>query len=234
MYPVPKNPRISIIIPTLNEEKLITLTLRNARKVVPEAEIIVVDGGSRDNTVKIARKYTKVYVRHGSVGFARNTGAKMSKGDILVFLDADTTITRQFIDEALKALSDPNVVGVGGLIMPHNVNQFEGIVFYFLNLLIMISFVIRRPNLAGTCVAYKRKPFLEVGGFDTNMVASEDFDLCKRISKKGKVAFLKHVIVRTSRRRLKNLGLLGLIVDWSKVTVQYLLGVRSRMYHAFR
>ena len=234
MYPIPNKPKISIIVPALNEEKLIASTLKNLRKVVPEAEIIVVDGGSRDNTVKIARGYAKVFMDHGNVGFARNTGAKMSEGDIIVFLDADTTIKRQFIDEVLKTFKDPNVVGAGGLIMPEGINQFEEIVFYFFNLLIIMSFGIGRPKLAGTCVAYKRKPFLEVGGFDINMVASEDFELCKKISKKGKIAFLRNVIVRTSRRRLKHLGLFKLVLDWSRITLRYFFGREQRVYRSFR
>lgn len=234
MYSIPEKPKISIIVPTFNEEKIIASTLGNVRKVAPEAEIIVADGGSRDNTKRIAEKYAKVHATRGNVGNARNTGAKMSEGDILVFLDADTTITRQFVDEALKALADSNVVGVGGLIMPHGTNQLEEAVFYFFNFLIKVSFLVGKPNLAGTCVAYKRKPFLEVGGFDISMVASEDFDLCKRISKKGKVVFLDNVVVRTSRRRLKKLGLRGLIADWSRVTVQHFLGKKPQVYRAFR
>ncbi len=234
MYPIPKKPKISIIVPALNEGKLIASTLKNVRKVVPEAEIIVVDGGSRDNTVKIAREYAKVYMNHGNVGFARNTGAKMSEGDILVFLDADTKITRQFIDEVIKNFSNPNIVGAGGLIVPQGINQFEETVFYFFNLLVMLSFVFGRPRLAGTCVAYKRRPFLEVGGFDINMAASEDLELCKKISKKGKIAFLRNVVVRTSGRRLKQLGLFKLILDWSSITLRYFIGREMRVYRSFR
>ena len=235
MYPIPEKPTISVIIPALNEEKLIASTLRNAREVVPEAEFIVVDGGSRDNTMKIAREYATVYGSHGNVGSARNTGAKVASGDIIVFLDADTTITRQFVDRAIRVFRDPGVVGAGGLIMPEDTNLIEETAFYFFNLLIMLSFAIRKPNLAGTCVAYKREPFLEVGGFDVDMAASEDFDLCKRISKKGRVVFLKDVVVRTSRRRLKKFGLLGLTADWLKVTVEYfILSRRPQVYRAFR
>lgn len=234
MYPIPEKPKISIIVPALNEEKLIGQTLKNTHEVTPEAELIVVDGGSKDKTVEIAKKYAKVYSSRGTIAVARNTGAEAATGDILVFLDADTTLTRQFVDEATKALRSPNVVGAGGLIMPLRTSMLTEAVFYFFNVLIMASFLFKKPVLAGTCAAYKRKPFFEVAGFDTKMAASEDFDLCKRISKQGNVVFLQHVIVRTSRRRLEKLGLLGLISDWSRVTIQYLLGKKPKEYRLFR
>lgn len=88
--------------------------------------------------------------------------------------------------------------------------------------------------LAGTYVSYKRKPFFEVGGFDVRIGASEDFDPCKRISKNGGVVFLRHVTIRTSRRRLEKLGLFGLIVDWLKVTMDYFLGRKVKNYWIFR
>jgi len=234
MYPLSERPKISIVMPALDEEKLIGGTLKNARDIVPEAEIIVVDGGSVDNTVKIASEFARVYHSKGNIALARNVGADAATGEILVFLDADTAITRHFIDEVIKVFKDPEVVGAGGLIMPCGKSALTEIIFYFFNFLILISFMFFGPFLAGTCVAYKRGPFFEVGGFDVSMAASEDFDLCKRISKKGKVVFLKNVIIRTSRRRLEKLGLIGLILDWTKVTVQYLQGKRPREYNTFR
>ncbi len=234
VYPLPKNTKMSVIVPALNEEKFIDQTLRNVQTVVPNAELLVVDGGSEDKTVDIARKYARVYFVNGTISAARNTGAKASEGDIIVFLDADTSINRYFIEEAMIAFRDPKVVGIGGLIMPHRKRSLVEILFYFLNFLIMVSFALTRPILAGTCVVYKKKPFLEVGGFDANMAASEDFDLCKRISRKGKVKFLRHAIVRTSRRRLEKLGLGGLLSDWLLVTFEYFTGKKSKNYRTFR
>ncbi|MEM2874483.1 MAG: glycosyltransferase [Candidatus Hadarchaeales archaeon] len=233
-YPLSPKFKISIIIPTLNEEKFIEETLINARRVVPEAEVIVSDGGSTDRTLEIAKKYAKICSGKGNVGRARNRGAKVSSGDILIFLDADTMINRLFVDRAIEVLKDPKIVGAGGLIMPSGTNLLEETVFYFFNLLIMISFLIGHPNIAGTCVAYKRRPFMEVNGFDETMVASEDFDLCKRISKKGRVSFLREVVVKTSRRRLRKMGLGRLILDWGRVTYDYFVGKKVKYYEPVR
>jgi len=234
VYPLPQHPKISIIVPTLNEAKFIEGTLETARRVLPDAEIIVSDGGSTDRTVEIARKYARVISGKGKVGAARNRGARESSGDVLIFLDADTQINGLFVKEALEVLKDPEVVGAGGLIMPMGANLIEELFFYFFNLLIIISFMIGKPNLAGTCVAYKRKPFFEINGFDESMVASEDFDLCKRISKKGRAVFLKGIVVRTSRRRLRKKGLGGLILDWGRVTYNYFFGKKTEYYEAVR
>ncbi|MGC8816623.1 MAG: glycosyltransferase [Candidatus Hadarchaeum sp.] len=234
MYPLSEKPKITIVVPALNEEKLIRKTLKNAREVAPEAEIIVVDSGSTDKTAQIAAEYAKVRRRVGNVAQARNFGAKMATGEIIIFLDADTLITRQFVDEVVRAFRDPEVVGAGGMIMPHFKGVLVEMIFYLFNFMVMVSFVTLGPFLAGTCVAYKRDPFFEVGGFNERLVASEDFDLCRRISKRGRVVFLRKVAVRTSRRRLERLGLMGLILDWAKVTLQYLGGRNPMKYSSFR
>ncbi|MEM3421569.1 MAG: glycosyltransferase [Candidatus Hadarchaeum sp.] len=234
MYQLSEKPKITIVVPALNEERLIAQTLENACCVAPEAEIIVVDSGSTDNTARIAAQYARVYHKVGNVAQARNFGAKMATGEIIVFLDADTLITKQFMDEVIRAFKNPEVVGAGGLIMPHFKGVLVELIFYFFNLLVLASFAFLGPFLAGTCVAYKRDPFFEVGGFNEQLVASEDFDLCRRISKKGRVVFLRKIVVRTSRRRLEKLGLMGLVLDWAKVTVHYLSGRNPTKYGSFR
>ncbi|MGQ9788192.1 MAG: glycosyltransferase [Candidatus Hadarchaeaceae archaeon] len=234
MYPICEKPKMTIVVPSLNEEKLITRTLKNARRVAPKAEIIVIDSGSKDKTAKMAAEYAEVYHCMGNVAQARNFGAKMATGEIVIFLDADTIITRQFIDEVCHVFKDPEVIGAGGLIMPHFRGVLIEMIFYFFNLLVLSSFVFLGPFLAGTCVAYKKQPFFEVGGFNEGLVSSEDFDLCRRISKKGKVVMLRKVVVRTSRRRLERLGLMGLVLDWVRVTVKYLSGRNPSKYGSFR
>jgi glycosyltransferase involved in cell wall biosynthesis len=227
-------PRISIVVPTLNEEKLIASTLKRVREVVPEAELVVADGGSQDATREIARRYARVVKTHGPVGNARNEGAKAARGEIIIFLDADTSISREFVDVVLEVFKDPTIIGAGGSIMPRGINQLEKTVFRFLNFLVRFSCFIGKPRIAGTCVAFKRKPFFDVGGFNTSIAASEDFDLCERISRKGRVVFLKNVITYTSNRRLRKLGLFGLLWDWSKTTIMYLCRRKMTTYRAFR
>ena len=226
--------KITIIIPTLNEEALIGKVIATARSSAPNAEIIVVDGGSKDKTVSIAKKGAKVFVAHGRVGAARNTGAKNAKRELLLFLDADTYLNRYFVERATKALADPRVVGAGGRIMPENLNPIERFMFEIFNLMIAGSFLIGKPNLAGTCVMYRKSAFEKVGGFDETRAASEDFDLCERIAKVGKVKFMYRVNTRTSKRRLSEMGILGLVADWTRTTVKYYLGIKEQNYASVR
>jgi len=225
---------VSIIIPTLNEAALIEQVLLTAIKAAPEAEIIVVDGGSKDGTAEIARRHAKVIRAHGRVGAARNAGARAARNGLLLFLDADTYLTEHYLSKVMQALSDPKVVGAGGKIMPERLNIIERIMFEVFNLMIAASFAIGKPNLAGTCVMYRKSAFKKVGGFDESRAASEDFDLCERIAKAGKVKFIWTITARTSKRRLAEMGLLGLIADWTRTTVKYVLGIKEQNYASVR
>ncbi len=85
---------LSIIIPTLNEEKALPETLRNLLLQVSDEEIIIVDGGSTDNTRSICNQHPQINFVHSEKGRAAqmNTGANIATGDILLFLHADTLL----------------------------------------------------------------------------------------------------------------------------------------------
>ncbi|MDP3742386.1 MAG: glycosyltransferase [Candidatus Micrarchaeota archaeon] len=224
---------LSVVVPTLNESLNIGRTLRYIRCTDPLAELIVVDGGSTDGTVEIAKKYAnKVIVKKSkTIGAARNVGAKAAKGEIILFVDADTIPHMEFFDKIRTICArDHKVVGAGCLIMPRNVNFFESLFFYFLNFIVYLSVQIGRPAIAGSCVAYRRKAFWKVGGFDEEMVASEDQDLCNRIARVGQVIFSPRIVAYTSPRRLRELGFFGLLIDWGKTTFNFLLGIKNKKY----
>ena len=183
---------LSVVVPTFNESLNISKTLRYIRCIDPLAELIVVDGGSTDGTVEIAKKHAhKVIFNTGkTIGAARNAGAKIANGEIILFVDADTIPHAEFFEKIRVICSrDHKVVGAGCVIMPRGVNFFESLFFYFLNFIVYLSVQLGRPAIAGSCVAYRRKAFWKVGGFDEEMAASEDQDLCVRISKVGQVIF---------------------------------------------
>lgn len=233
--------RLSVVIPTYNEEHNIGNTLRSLKKLLPGAELIVADGKSTDNTVKVAKKVAdKVVFEHvpkgvrRSIGGGRNAGAAASKRDVLVFCDADNVPPREFFESMSREFEKPDVVGFGGKVMPRNATFVQNWVFEFFNLIVEVSGFFGRPVIAGNAVAYKKKAFLKVGGFDRTMQASEDQDLCIRISKVGKVAFDPRVTTYTSNRRLEKFGLLGLFWDWGKTTLNFVTGRKNTHYELAR
>ncbi len=234
---VPKNLRVSVVIPTLNEERIIGRTIRSLRSFLPKGtQIIVADGGSSDFTTLIARKLgAKVVVgKIKTVGGGRNAGAAASRCDVVWFVDADTFPTKDFYGQMLAIFNDPKVVGVGCHIMPEHLGLGRKIFFYFLNMIVAGTVFLGRPNVAGSCVAYRKKDFDAIKGFDTETHSAEDMDLTQRISKRGRVAFFFHVVVPTSDRRVHKLGLVGLMQDWTRASIMYIQGRKTASYYAPR
>ncbi|MEM3442834.1 MAG: glycosyltransferase [Candidatus Bathyarchaeia archaeon] len=207
--------KVSVVIPTFQEEKYIEKTLSKLAGIKPPIEIIVVDGGSKDNTVEIARRYASaVYqINMRGISRARNYGAKKAKGDIIVFLDADVCTPPDFVDKVLKTFKNKNVVGATCYIMPVNPTLAEAAFFHFYNFLIRAIFKIR-PHARGEFFAVRRSTFLAAHGFDENMPCIEDHDLANRLSKLGKFVFIKDLTVYESLRRFRKLGLFKVVSVW--------------------
>ena len=232
---------VSVVIPTLNEEKNIGNTLRSLRKMLPHAQVIVADGGSSDKTVSIAQKLAdKVCLENGhkkvrpSIGAGRNAGARHAKREWIVFCDADNTPPKLFFTRMASAFRDPGVVGFGGKVMPKDSTFLQNWFFEILNLIVQLATLFGRPVIAGNAAAYKKKDFDAVHGFDEEMEASEDQDLCVRIATRGKVIYDPAVVTFTSNRRLKKFGLFGLTWDWGKTTLNFMLGIKTKRYAIIR
>ncbi len=211
----PRIPTVSVVIPTFQERNYIAAILSKLVKIRPSVEIIVVDGGSEDNTVEVAKRFTKkVYqIRKRGISKARNYGARRASGDILVFLDADVNPPSDFVEKVLKALKDNTVVGATCHIMPAQPRFGEAAFFHFYNLLIRLcsSF---KPHSRGEFFAVKKSEFLSVNGFDEGMPCLEDHDLAHRLSRRGKFVFIKNLTVYESLRRFRRLGLFKVVGTW--------------------
>jgi glycosyltransferase involved in cell wall biosynthesis len=224
---------ISVIVPTLNEEKYLPRCLRSLANQASDRslEILVVDGGSTDQTVQIAKKYAdKVFVKaNAPVGAARNLGAKAATGDILAFIDADTIANPEWLTSIAEAFRrEPRAVGLTGPTLPYDGRPSDWITYrlwtiYFQRLLLYLEM----PHVIGFNCAYRRAPFLSVGGFDEDSVMSEDIKLAHKIRRYGKIRFEKRMSALTSARRFRKYGHLyigglyllngfsTLLLDWS-------------------
>jgi glycosyltransferase involved in cell wall biosynthesis len=175
---------VSVIVTTKNEEKNIENCLKSIKdQTFWNTEVIVVDNHSEDETVKTARKYTnKVYLEGPERSSQRNYGAKVARGEYLLYLDADMILSPNVIEECVKkceidrtdALYLPErIVGEGFWI---KVRDFE------------------RSFYTGTvidAVRFIRKDLFErVGGFDETLVGPEDWDFDRRLRKIGRTGVI--------------------------------------------
>lgn len=220
---------ISIVIPTLNEERNIKeslLSLRN--QTYKDFEIIIADGGSKDKTVEIAKKYAdRVIVYRGSdISTAKNHGVKEAKGEILVFTDADTKFENDWLEKIAKHFEDKGVIAVGGPVKPLE-NKFKHRFMFklttdyaarFLKLFNFNAFI-------GSNCAYRKDRFIEIGGFDGKLKYLEDNELPNRIRKLGKVVFDSNIFVYTSARRYEEGGYIKETLRfWKAYLNLYILG----------
>ena len=208
-------PKISVIIPTLEEENYIEAVLSRLNKVKPAVEVIVVDGGSRDRTIELAKHFTDKVVQTQKHGIAsgRNYGARKASGDILVFLDADVTFPVKFVEKVLDTFKDPTVVGATCNIMPLHY-QLGSTVFFKVYNIILRACTKFRPHSRGEFFAVRKSAFETAKGFDESMPCLEDHDLANRLSKLGRFVFISDLTIYESLRRFRKLGFWRVIGTW--------------------
>jgi len=206
---------VSVIVPTLQEEDYIATTLSSLKKLKTAIEIIVVDGGSRDKTVEIAKRFTdKVHqIKERGISRAKNFGAHSANGQFLVFLDADVTFHSDFVKKVLETFEDPSVVGATCNVMPSESSIAETAFFHFYNLLIRTASKLK-PLSRGEFFAIRKSAFMRVKGFDENIPCVEDHELANRLSRLGKFVFISDLTVYESLRRFHKLGLLRVVGTW--------------------
>ena len=240
--------KISVIIPTLNEEKLLEKTLSQFTDEIKNKfriEIIVTDGGSTDKTLSIAKKYSANVVENSShlkqnISIGRNCGAEKASGAILVFLNADTQIqnVELFFSEMQTTLQKENVVGMTSFV---RVNQEEEIfsdkLFHtFFNYYFWFLNVIGIGMGRGECHILSKKMFEELGGYNEEFAAGEDFDLFARLRKKGKIRFLKSSLIYESPRRYRKFGYGKILALWFRnaFSVLFLKKSHSKEWEVIR
>jgi len=219
---------ISIIIPTLNEEKCIELTLKAFKNqdYKGKYEIIVADGMSKDNTVKIARKHANkvVLVRKKGIGVGRNEGAKVARGEILIFVDADTILQSNGLSELSKPFQNKKVVGVACPIVPISSKPRDLMLYRTFNQFMIMSIKSKKAQIPGICCAYRKNAFEKVGGFDERLDTLEDYELSRKIAKIGKIVFVKDTFALTSMRRVESWGRMKSVRKYIRLYLKYVLG----------
>ncbi|HYM20123.1 MAG TPA: glycosyltransferase [Candidatus Kapabacteria bacterium] len=219
---------ISVIVPSLNEEKLLPGCLEQFTPEIRERfsiEVIVSDGGSQDNTVGIATAYADKLVVHEdihrrqTISEGRNRGADAASGTILIFLNADTRIanpTTFFERISIRFSLDPTLaaLAVKVQVFPSERKFIDTIFHSFFNRYVRFLNTIGIGAGRGECQIVRRAVFQAVKGYNEHYPAGEDFDLYNRISHFGNVAFDKRLLVFESPRRYRKYGYFRVYRDW--------------------
>lgn len=210
--------RISVIIPTLNEEAGIADCLTKVRRA-PGVEVIVADGGSRDATVEAARRAgAKVIAAPRGRAIQMNAGAAASQGDILLFLHADTMLPPGWEAEARRTLARPGAVA--GAFTFRLDRRTAGL--RFIELAVAWRCRLAAMPYGDQGLFLRRRDFMAVGGFPT-LPIMEDCELVRRLKKRGSI-IVSPAPALTSARRWQKRGILTTTAFNSLVVVAFYLG----------
>jgi len=186
---------ISIIIPTLNEEDLLPTTLLAVSRQTSEHEMIIVDGGSTDETVRVAERFGCKILNSAETnrGLQMNLGVKAATGETLLFLHADTLLP----EGALRSIERCDPKCIGGAFR----RRFDSPSRILLVTCYLADF---RGALLGwflgdSAIFVNRNVFDKIGGY-RDLSLLEDLDLALRMKKEGPVVLLNPVVISSARR----------------------------------
>jgi rSAM/selenodomain-associated transferase 2 len=222
--------RISIIIPTLNEESEIGPLLASLADLDAD-ELLVADGGSRDRTVEIASRHAEIVPSATGRAAQMNAGASRASGDVLLFLHADARLGASALAAVRRVMTDPSVAG-GTFDIRYSGKDWTAAAFTRIN---------RWRRRCGVFygdsgIFCRRAVFDALGGFVCWPVM-EDYEFARRLRRAGRLAHLDEPI-SVSDRRWRRGGLLRTMANWFLIQSLYCAGVPpkhlARLYRHIR
>lgn len=215
---------ISIIIPTLNEQKYLPKLLASVKKQgFEDYEIIVADAGSADKTVELARKFGCQVVKGGLPAVGRNRGAEAASGDTLLFLDADVVLPADFLAKSMAEYKERELKIASFLITPEprtKKHLLTAACFYNGPIRCLEHLL---PH-AAMAILIERALFEVLAGFDETIKIAEDHDLARRAAKLAKYGLIKAAKIGVSSRRYEK----------ESFTVTYVKYLLAELYMIFK
>ncbi|PWW08673.1 galactosyltransferase-like protein [Paenibacillus cellulosilyticus] len=210
--------KLSVIIPVHNEEKYIVGCLDSIQEAskafTGTIEVVVVLNRCEDRTEEIARSYNCVIVREDTKNLSviRNAGVRAARGEWIVSIDADSRMSENMLAEVERLLSDGQTIGGGvGAIRMDRVSA--GIICSLL--IILLPLMLKYGNISVGMFWCRREDFLAIGGFNEQMLMTEDADFAKRLKKHGqkkgqRFGTIRNAQLCTSTRKFDTHGDWGL------------------------
>jgi len=232
--------RVTILIPTFNEEQALPATLASLRVMDPPPdEVLLVDGGSTDATLAIAReaRITSVCAPKKGRGAQINHGVDLASGEVVCVLHADSLLPCDAIAVIRATMSDPRtalasfmprIAGPGGTRWGSSFHNW--IKTWYAPLLTRPHLFVRGVRLlfGDHAMFFRREQFFEVGGCDERVVVMEEADLCIKLARFGRTRMVRRW-VWTSDRRIVAWGRWRANWIYFKVGIMWALGARERL-----
>lgn len=208
---------ISVIIPVLNEAEILDISLSRLQTELEEHELIIVDGGSTDTSVEIAREFGNVINSEKGRAKQLNTGAAAATGDILIFLHADVRLERGAIAAVETALSS-GYVGGGFL------QKIDGssILYRIIERVADMRGKYLKVFYGDSGIFVTRSGFKQIGGFP-EVPIMEEMGFSKSMRKLGKTTMVKPRIHISARRWERGGIVRTTLINWS-ITFLFILG----------
>lgn len=213
---------ISLIIPTLNEEKYLAKLLESVKSQDFGApfgsyEVIIADAKSKDGTLEIAKQYGCKIIPGGLPSKGRNEGAKAASGDLLFFLDADCILPAGFLKNTSAEFEKRKLDIASFCLLPFNHKKIPS---FLLNIFYNYPIILLEKILphAATGIIIKKSFFERLGGFDETITLAEDHYLAREVIRRfgAKFGIIRSTRLFTSDRRFRTDG-------WALTYLKFLL-----------
>ncbi|HSW89611.1 MAG TPA: glycosyltransferase [Patescibacteria group bacterium] len=208
-------PFFSIVIPVLNEKKVLPHLLKDLQKqTFGDFDIYIVDGGSTDGTIKIVEKMIandgRLHLLRSkvkNVGYQRNMGGKKSTGQYIIFFDADTGIPEYFLSGLHYQCIKEKLEAFTNFAIPDSENAKDKLFMHATNIIFDSAAKLKSPLCFGSCIGVQRSVFVSTHGFDESIHFMEDTEFAKRVVRSGfRFSVLKEPVYVYSLRRMRKEG----------------------------